>query len=154
MTAYPLWRSRLGHRPLRTYYLYLITLCSYYKNPVNAGITYIPSADLYYRLVELYSLSTIYSSLNIKNCIVFFNTLIINFHIYTIIYITRKYVMNQTNTHNNNNNIYADSKMPGRLSLVEKYTGHVRTPFADMPRTIGHVRTRTYSYILPIFFNF
>ena len=67
---------------------------------MNAGIN-IPSADLYYRLVEFYSLSTINSSLNIKNCIVFFNTLIINFHIYTIIYITRKYVMNQTNIHNN-----------------------------------------------------
>ena len=37
----------------------LITLCSYYNNPVNVGITYIPSADLYYRLVELYSLSTV-----------------------------------------------------------------------------------------------
>ena len=36
----------------------------------------------------------------------FYNTLIINFHIYTIIYITRKYIMNQTNIHNNhiNNN--------------------------------------------------
>ena len=87
---------------------------------MNAGIAYIPSAsaDLYYRLVKFYSLSTINSSLNIKNCIVFFNSLIINFHIYTIIYITRNYVMNQTNTHNNNI-IYADSKMPGRLSLVE-----------------------------------
>ena len=49
----------------------LFTLCSYYKNPVNAGITYTPSADLYYRLVEFYSLSTINSFLNIKNCIVF-----------------------------------------------------------------------------------
>ena len=111
--------------------------------PGKRWYSYIPSAYLYYRLVEFYSLSTINSSLNIKNCIVFFKTLIINFHIYTIIYITRKYVMNQTNTHNNTI-IYADSKMPpGRLSLVEKYTGHVRTPCADMPRTMGHVRTRT-----------
>ena len=50
-----------------------------YKNPVNAGIAYIPSADLYYRLVEFYSLSMINSSLNIKNSIVFFNTLIYKF---------------------------------------------------------------------------
>ena len=34
-------------------------LCSYYNNPVNVGITYIPSADLYYRLVEYYSMSTV-----------------------------------------------------------------------------------------------
>ena len=71
----------------------------------------------------------------------FFNRLIINVNICSIIYITREYVMNQTNTHNNTI-IYADSKMPGRLSLVEKYTGHVRTPCTDMPRTMGHVRTR------------
>ena len=83
----------------------------------------------------------------------FFNTLIINFHIYTIIYITRNYVMNQTNTHNNNI-IYADSKMPGRLSLVEKYMGHVRTPCDDTPHTMGHVRTITYFYILPNILNF
>ena len=87
------WRF---HFPLRNYDFNnvncgLITLYSYYKNPVNAGITYAPSADLYYRLVECYSLSTINSSLNIKNCIVFYNTLIINLHIYTILYITRKY---------------------------------------------------------------
>ena len=36
----------LPYRPLRTYYLYIIMLCSYYKNQVNAGITYIPSADV------------------------------------------------------------------------------------------------------------
>ena len=41
----------------------LITLCSYYNNPVNVGITYIPSADLYYRLVEFYSLSRPYGKL-------------------------------------------------------------------------------------------
>ena len=41
-----------------------------------------------------------------------------------------------------------------RLSLVEKYTGHVHTLCVDMPRTMGHVRTRTYSYILPNIFNF
>ena len=35
------------------------------------------------------------------------------------------------------------ARCPGRLSLVEKYTGHVHTPCADMPRTMGHVRTRT-----------
>ena len=118
------------HRPLRTYYLYLITLCSYYKNPVKVGITYIPSADLYYRLVELYSLSTVNSFLNIKNHIMFFNKLIINFHIYTIIHITRKYVMNETNTHNNNiiYNIYTDSKMPREVkSLVQKYMGQLST---------------------------
>ena len=100
-------------------------LCSYFKNPVNAGIAYISAADLYYRLVELYSLSTINSSLNIKNCIVFFNTLIINFHIYTIIYITRKYVMNQTNTHNNI--IYADTTCkrdaPGGYLLLRNTQG-------------------------------
>ena len=92
-------------------FFYLITVCSHYKNQVNVGITYIPSADLHYRLVEFYGLSTINSFLNIKNGIVFFNTLIINFHIYTIIYIMRKYVMNQTNTHNNYI-IYTYSKMP------------------------------------------
>ena len=46
------------------------------------------------------------------------------------------------------------ARCPGRLCLVEKYTGHVRTPCADMPRTMGHVRTRTYFYILPNIFNF
>ena len=59
--------------------------------------------------------------MNIKNCFVFFNTLIINFHIYTIIYITRKYVMNQTNTHNNNI-IYACSKMPSGGYLLLRNT--------------------------------
>ena len=46
------------------------------------------------------------------------------------------------------------ARCPGRLSLVEKYTGHVHTPCADMLRTMGHVRTRTYSYFLPNIFNF
>ena len=46
----------VAHIPVRTY---LITLCSYYNNPVNVGITYIPSADWYYRLEEFYSLSTV-----------------------------------------------------------------------------------------------
>ena len=144
-------RDRI-YRPLRTYYLYIITLCSYFKNTVNAGITYIPSADVYYRLVECYSLSTINTYLNIKNCIVFFNSLIINFHIYTTLYITRKYVMNQTNTHNNHTLFTQIARCPVRLYLVDKYTGHVRTPCADMPRTMGQVHTRTYSYILPICF--
>ena len=104
---------------------------------MNVGITYIPSADLYYRLLEFYSLSTVNLFLNIKNCIVFFNTLIINFPIYTIIYITHKYVMNQTNTHNNNI-IYAYiARCPGRLSLVEKYTGHVRSRVRICPAPWG-----------------
>ena len=109
--------GRLGHycivlADLSFIYSHVIMfIIFYYNNPVNAGITYIPSADVYYRLVDFYSLSTINSYLNIKNGIVFFNSLNINFHIYTIIYITRKYVMNQTNTHNTNS-IYADSKMP------------------------------------------
>ena len=66
--------------------------------------------------------------------------------------------MNQTNTHNNNIiivvvHIYTQiARCPGRLSLVEKYTGHVRTPCADMPRTMGHVCTSTYFYILPNIF--
>ena len=70
----------------------------------------------------------------------FFNTLIINFPIYTIIYITRKYVMNQTNrplhiiiiilfTH--------IARCPGRLSLVEKYTGHVRSRVRTCPAPWG-----------------
>ena len=66
----------------------------------------------------------------------FFNTLIINFPIYTIIYIMRKYVMNQTNTHNNNI-IYAYSNIPGRLSLVEKYMGHVRSRVRACPAPWG-----------------
>ena len=64
-----------------------------------------------------------------------FNTLIINFPIYTIIYITRKYVMNQTSTHNNNNTHIA--RCPGRLSLVEKYTGHVRSRVRTCPAPWG-----------------
>ena len=42
----------------------------------------------------------------------------------------------------------------GSLSLAEKYTGHGRTPCADMPRTMGHVRTRTFFYISPNIFYF
>ena len=59
-------------------------LCSYYKKkPVNIGL-YILSTDLHYRLVEFYSLSTINSFLNTENGSVFFNTLINNFHVYTL----------------------------------------------------------------------
>ena len=81
---------------------------------MNVGITYIPSADLHYSLVEFYSLSTINTFLNIKNCIVFVNYQF-SYQDHNIYY--AKYVMNQTNTHNNNIiivgvQIYADSKMP------------------------------------------
>ena len=83
----------------------------------------------------------------------FFNTLIINFPNYTIIYITRKYVMNQTNTHNNNI-IYAYSKMSREVISCWEMHGACPQSCADMPRTMGHVRTRTYFYILPnIFFS-
>ena len=58
-------------------------LCSYYRKTVNIGV-YIPSTDLHYRLVEFYSLSTINSFLNTENGIVLFNTLINNFHVYTL----------------------------------------------------------------------
>ena len=44
----------------------------------------IPSTDLHYRLVQFYGLSTINSFLNTENGIVFFNTLINNFHVYTL----------------------------------------------------------------------
>ena len=67
----------------------------------------------------------------------FFITLIINFPIYTIIYITRKYVMNQTNTHNNNIISAYIARCPGRLSLVEKYTGHVRSRVRTCPAPWG-----------------
>ena len=51
---------------------------------------------------------------------------------------------------------YADSKMPpgAYLFLRNTHTGHGRTPYADMPRTMGHVRTRTYFYISPNIFYF
>ena len=81
----------------------------------------------------------------------FFNTLIINFPIYTIIYITRKYVMNQTNTHNNNI-IYAYSKMPREVISCWEIHGACPQSCADMPRTMGHVRTRTYFYMPNIFY--
>ena len=67
--------------------------------------------------------------------------------------------MNQTNTHNNNNiiiisivvHIYADSKVtPGAYLLLINTQGMC----ADMPRTMGHVRTRTYFYISPNIFLF
>ena len=79
----------------------------------------------------------------------FFNTLIINFHIYTIIYITRKYVMNQTNTHYNNNIIYAYSKM---VSLVEKYTLHVRIRMRTCPAPWGMSAQEYTSTFCQIFF--
>ena len=126
-------------------------LCSYYKNPVNAGITFIPSADLYYRLVEFYSLSTIKSSMNIKHCIVFLNTLIIKFHIYTIIYITR---MSCTKPIHIIILLFTQiARCPGGYRLLRNTQGmcalHVRTCPAPC---MEHARTRTYSYILPIFF--
>ena len=64
--------------------------------------------------------------------------------------------MNQTNTHNNIIiiivvHIYADSKMPpGAYILLRNTQGMA----ADMPRTMGHVRTRTYFYISPNIFYF
>ena len=61
--------------------------------------------------------------------IVFFNTLINNDDVYTLtsLYITHKYAMNQTNTHNNNIiiivvHIYADSKMPPGAYLLLRNT--------------------------------
>ena len=45
--------------------------------------------------------------------------------------------MNQTNTHNNNI-IYAYiARCPGRFSLVEKYTGHVRSRVRTCPAPWG-----------------
>ena len=70
--------GRLGHDRIGMLcYVHII------KETVNIGI-YIPSTDLHYRLVEFYSLSTIKSFLNTENGIVFFNTLINNFHVYTL----------------------------------------------------------------------
>ena len=69
--------GRLGHGRIGPLcYVHII-------KKVNVGI-YIPSTDLHYRLVEFYSLSTINSFLNTENGIVFFNTLINNFHVYTL----------------------------------------------------------------------
>ena len=54
--------------------------------------------------------------------------------------------MNQTNTHNNI--IYAYSKMPREVISCWEIHGACPQSCADMPRTMGHVRTRTYFYIL------
>ena len=53
-----------------------------------------------------------------------------------LLYITRKYVMNQTNTHNNILFTHI-ARCPGGLSLVEKYTGHVRSRVRTCPAPWG-----------------
>ena len=63
------------------------------------------------------------------------------------------YVMNQTNTHNNNI-IYAYSKMPREVISCWEIHGAYPHSCADMPCTMGNVCTRTYFYILPNIFYF
>ena len=83
----------------------------------------------------------------------FFNTLIINFHIYTIIYITRKYVMNQTNTHNNNI-IYAYSKMPREVISWWEIHGHVRTRVRTCPAPWGmSAQEHTFTFCQILFIS-
>ena len=132
--------GRLGHDRIGLcghIFGYLITLCSYCKNPVNIGITYIPSADLNYGIVVFYSLSRINQFLNINNCIVFLNTLIINVNICTILYCILRVNMSWTTPIHILIILFTQiARYHGRFSLGEKNTGHVRTPCADMPRTM------------------
>ena len=86
---------------------------------------------------------------------------IIDQYIYVnTIYITRKYVMNQTNTHNNiiiyaYMICYIIARCPGRLSLVvEKYTGHVRIRVQTCPAPWGvSAQEHTFTFC-QIFFSF
>ena len=53
-----------------------------------------------------------------------------------------------------NNTIYAYRKMPREVISCWELHGACPQSCADMPRTMGNVRTRTYVYILPNIFYF